>query len=442
MIQKLTLLGITLMLIVACDTATDEPEIKAEFKVTIENIAEAKSYASSAVFNTPVDASSPAAIGPGGAYEVSFDATPGSKLSFATMFVHSNDLFYAPDGGGIDLFDDMGVQITGDVTSQVMLWDAGTEVNQEPGLGADQAPRQSGANTGAVDTDNMVRSAVDDFSNLPAVTDVIQTTLSSLGSTSFKLRIENVSSSTTLSTSDGASTSVPLAPGVIVVHTEDNALFTVGQSDNGSGLESIAEDGDPTSLATAIGEDTGVTHLYAPGVYVVHETTDPLFSDGSADMGDGLEDLAEDGDPTNLAASISGGGFGDNGAFNTPVGSSGPGALGPGASYEFTFSAMDGDYLSLALMLVQSNDLFVAPVGMGIALFSNSSASTGDITSHFKLWDAGTEMNEMPGFGLNQAPRQSGANTGVDEMGLVRMVDDDYDYPVLSDIIKVTITEL
>jgi hypothetical protein len=36
----------------------------------------------------------------------------------------------------------------GDVTSQVILWDAGTELNQEPGIGADQGPRQKGANTG------------------------------------------------------------------------------------------------------------------------------------------------------------------------------------------------------------------------------------------------------------------------------------------------------
>ena len=33
--------------------------------------------------------------------------------------------------------------IKGDLSSNVMLWDAGTEQNQEIGLGADQAPRQS-----------------------------------------------------------------------------------------------------------------------------------------------------------------------------------------------------------------------------------------------------------------------------------------------------------
>lgn len=39
----------------------------------------------------------PAPIGPGGAYEVSFRATPGGHLSFATLLVPSNDFFFAPD---------------------------------------------------------------------------------------------------------------------------------------------------------------------------------------------------------------------------------------------------------------------------------------------------------------------------------------------------------
>ena len=84
MIQKMTLIGMTLLLIVACDTSTNEPQIEGDFKVTIENIAEAKSYSASGAFNTPVGATAPAPIFPGEAYEVSFSAAPGSKLSFAT----------------------------------------------------------------------------------------------------------------------------------------------------------------------------------------------------------------------------------------------------------------------------------------------------------------------------------------------------------------------
>ena len=92
-------------------------------------------------------------------------------------------------------------------------------------------------------------------------------------------------------------------------------------------------------------------------------------------------------------------------------------------------------------MFVQSNDLFYAPNGMGIKLFNqNGSPVVGDITSQIIFWDAGTEMNELPGFGLNQAPRQSGPDTGADENGTVRLVNDGFNYPSVSEVIRVTIT--
>lgn len=80
-----------------------------------------------------------------------FAASPGDKLQFATMFVQSNDLFFAPRNGGIALFDASGRAIHGKVTRQVALFDAGTEVNQAPGVGPDQAPRQAKPNTGTAE---------------------------------------------------------------------------------------------------------------------------------------------------------------------------------------------------------------------------------------------------------------------------------------------------
>lgn len=76
-------------------------------------------------------------------------ASPGDRLQFATMFVQSNDLFFAPSDGGIALFDAGGRAMRGNVTSRVALFDAGTEINQAPGAGSDQAPRQPKPNTGA-----------------------------------------------------------------------------------------------------------------------------------------------------------------------------------------------------------------------------------------------------------------------------------------------------
>jgi hypothetical protein len=51
--------------------------------------------------NTPVGASSPGDIWPGQAFEFKVAAKPGERLTFATMFVQSNDLFYAPREDGI-----------------------------------------------------------------------------------------------------------------------------------------------------------------------------------------------------------------------------------------------------------------------------------------------------------------------------------------------------
>ena len=109
------------------------------------------------VFNTPAGAAGPGPIGPGAAYEFTFSATPGMKLTLVTMFGQSNDLFYAP-AKPIELFDDRGEPLSGDVTARLVLWDAGTEVDQEPGVGPDQAPRQKAPNTGAAENSTVRRA--------------------------------------------------------------------------------------------------------------------------------------------------------------------------------------------------------------------------------------------------------------------------------------------
>ena len=424
----------------ACDDTTAPMESEEqEFELTIENVSAVNDFTSSGVFAVPAGQGMAGPLLPGQTYEFEFSAAPGQKLSFATMFVQSNDLFYAPDGMGIALYDAAGDPVTGDVTDQVYLWDAGTEANEEPGLGAAQAPRQAGANTGSADADDTVRLADDEFGNLPAVSDVVRVMLDSTGPTMFRLRIENVSTATTLSTSDGMMHPAPLAPGVWAVHSGSDALFTAGQPDRGEGLEGVAEDGAASGLGAVLGGRTGLTSPIAPGVFAVHTGSSVLFSAGLMDMGMGLEALAEDGDPTSLAGAVAGHvNVSASGAFNTPVGAGGPAPAFPGESYSFTFTAEPGDRLSFATMLVQSNDLFFAPAEAGIDLFSGG-AVNGDITGMVLLWDAGTEANEEPGIGLNQAPRQSGANTGAMEGGTVRQVNDGYHYPDVSEVIRVTI---
>jgi hypothetical protein len=239
----------------------------------------------------------------------------------------------------------------------------------------------------------------------------------------------------------GSVVETPLAPGVWLVHDSTGKLFTTGEMSS-AGMEAIAEDGDPTAMNTNLASKSGYFSPFAPGVYVTNLAGGtPLFISGSADFGNGLENLAEDGDPSVLSASLSGdASVKGSGVFNTPAGSSGPGPLLPGASYSFSFDATDGDNLNLAVMLVQSNDLYFAFGAQGISLFNNGVAVSGDMTSNISLWDAGTEVNEYPGAGNNQPLRQAGANTGMDESGNVMIVSDGFTYPAVTDMIKVTIS--
>lgn len=427
----------------ACDDDGDiiTPPQMQTFEVTIDNVGSSYDFADSGTFDTPAGDAGPGPLLPGGVYEFSFHAPPGSKLTFATMMVQSNDFFFAPDGGGIPLWNPDGSQVSGDVTDQVLLWDAGTEADGEPGLGPNQAPRQSGADVGPADPDPTVRLAADAFSNLPDIDQMVQVTLSPTGATSWTARIENLSTTATLTTSDAATHPVPLAPGVFVVHSAADPLFTAGSADRGEGLEGLAEDGSTADLGAALAARTGVTSVLAPGVFVVHRVPSVLFEAGAADRGTGLEAVAEDGAPAALASALAADAdVSSSAAFDTPVGAAAPGPATPGASYRFTVSAEEGDRLSFATMYVQSNDLFFAPAETGIDLFPGGVAINGDVTGMILLWDAGTEINERPGIGAFQAPRQPGPDTGTTEGGVVRQVGDGFDYGPVSSSIRVTIT--
>jgi hypothetical protein len=100
------------------------------------------------VFNTPVGVMAAGPIRPGDSYEFTLTVAPGMKLFMTQMFGQSNDWFYAPGPNGIALFDTRGNPVSGDITDQFYLWDAGTEKDEEIGIGPNQGPRQKGRNTG------------------------------------------------------------------------------------------------------------------------------------------------------------------------------------------------------------------------------------------------------------------------------------------------------
>ena len=238
--------------------------------------------------------------------------------------------------------------------------------------------------------------------------------------------------------------------------TMDSAAPTDFES-NGTGSEAVnvnqAYNASPNSLETwfrvrieNISDDSALPSPFAPGVWAVHSAADPLFTANTVDRGLGLEAIAEDGDPSSLATALAGqAGIETSGVFNTPVGSGGPGPLLPGQAYEFTFSTtLTTTRLSLATMLVQSNDIFVSPDGQGIPLFGPGGTlliGERDVTNAFMFWDAGTELNEAPGMGPNQAPRQAGPDTGAAEGVVSPFSNTTRGLPLASGIADVSVTE-
>lgn len=430
--------------LVACAEDIDEnpenpenpevPEVTTTtFEITLTSVGSAFDFVGSGAFGAPDGGDGTfAPIGPGGSYTFTVDVGPGQRLSLATMMVQSNDLFVAPGPEGIALWDDAGA-VEGDLTADLALWDAGTEADEEPGVGANQAPRQGGPDTGDADPNPNVRLAEDTFGNLPTVADLVSLTSTHLGDGRFELTLSNVSMMNGLTTSQGA-VSIPLSPGTWAVHGAEGAFFEVG-APAPVGLEGIAEDGTPTDMAADLASRTGLTTPFAPGAFAVYTDANPLWTLGEVDPGLGMEALAEDGDASALATVPESGG-----AFDTPDGASAPGPIFPGGSYTFTVEAAPGDQLSFATMLVQSNDLFVGVEDL--ALFDGDTPIDGSITAELGLYDAGTEVNQPPGTGPDQAPRQAGPDTGADEALAVGAVADGFAYPALSDLLDATVTAL
>ena len=204
----------------------------------------------------------------------------------------------------------------------------------------------------------------------------------------FKVKIENIGTSDGIATADGSKYPFALSPGLFVVNHKKQWFFDEGGK-AGKALELQAEDGNPEQLSKRLITKVGSLYL---------------------------------------------------GVFNTPAGSDKPGPLLPGGSYEFNFTASEGMRLNLVAMFGQSNDLFYAPKS-AIELFDKEgNPLAGDITEKLLLWDAGTEVNQAPGVGDEQAPRQKMPDTGKSENGVVRLVNDGFVYPNTRDVLRVTIT--
>jgi hypothetical protein len=479
--------GAIALVAAGCDSTGSgdaEPADTNTFEVTIENVGTATPLLKSGAF-TPADVindnNNVPPLEPGEAFQFSFTAGPtelpgtGTAFSFAAMFVQSNDAYYAFEPGGLALFESDGTPIgqgsPRDVTDQVRLYDAGTEVDQEPGTGPDQAPRQSSLDQGADEDGTVVRmedtdgdAALEDSGfEYPAVADGVEVTVSSeadeaSGGYEFTVTIENVGGGSQV---NGAP--LILSPGSYAVHFDqmpggEGEVTYPGHAPGASasgGIEAIAEDGRPAGALSgdagtpagnhveALRARTGVTVPLSPGAYAVHSDAATFHNVGGA-AATGIERIAEDGTPGEMVSALSG-----LDAVTT-ADAFGDGPIPPGSSVTFTVDAEPGDRLSFATMYIQSNDLFYAFEPEGLALFdANDEPIDRTVTGAVRLYDAGTETDQEPGVGLDQAIRQAEGKTGADEGGSIVRVqntdgdaaleDDGFEYAPTASVVSVRV---
>lgn len=203
----------------------------------------------------------------------------------------------------------------------------------------------------------------------------------------------------------------------MTAHATELATFTVT-------IRNIA-----TSETLKLPDGSTANAPIAPGVWVVSPMPDILFTPGKFAT-EALERLAEDGNHEPLLQQT-----------KARRGMTSVGMFVPGQP--FTVTARPGDRLSFATMFVQSNDLFFAPRDGGFVLFDKGGrANMGNWASRIELYDAGTEVNQAPGTGPDQAPRQAKPNTGASEhMPIAPVADrqDGFTYPSVAEVIEIEI---
>ncbi len=196
----------------------------------------------------------------------------------------------------------------------------------------------------------------------------------------------------------------------------------------------------PGALSTSAG---AVDIVIAPGVLVVHDSAWTLFHAGDAVAGTPLESLAEDGDPNALAALLA-----DTPEVSAVVVLAAQdeatyenAAMGPGGHASQVISLRSDERLSYVAMFGQSNDVLVSTPPGGVSVL-RPDGSVAPIP--LSLFDAGTERNEEPGVGENQAPRQAEANTGEAVERSVARIDgldvEGWTYPDPLDFVSVAAT--
>ncbi len=330
----------------------------------------------------------PAASGESFVIVVTPDATNGF-LSIATSLAASNDAFIAPWPGGIPLLDAGGNlrdndDVEDDFRRLLVTWDAGTEANEVPGVGANTQSLQAAPGDGAPDADDTIRPYSDSTNDLDGENagGFLSVTIVNGGAAGeFDVTIEN--------TSDTTAYPGTLSPPLYAVHDDTVVLFDPDAVASPA-IEALAEDGDADVLQGDLDAEGGVSSV----------VVGPL--------------ALEPGDTLNFTVDAT---------AATP-------------------------FFSIASMVQPSNDTFVAFQPGGIRLVDDEGTPFTDmelaveVAAQLQAWESGTEANQAGAIGRDQAPRQAAPNTGEDEgEGTVRFTQDDtiWAWPEANQIVRVTV---
>jgi hypothetical protein len=393
--MKQNMLKVVAVLVAAFSAAScsdDDAAMTTSGTITIENVLDSKPLVESGTFK---GTGTPPVILPGQSVTISFSAAKNQRLTFATMYGWSNDLFFAPENPGLKLYNDDGSPITGDVSAQVKLWDNGTRMNQAPGAdvvhpGVAEASAKSIAEV----------SGTDDYGNtyLPA-SQLMKLSLDYKGNSTFTLTIMN--------NSGGTDNETPFSPGVWAISYVAGGnlllpepLYSKGKP-SANGLTNIAEAGDNSALSTYVMGITGTFTPLSPVLVVVYNGSEnPFYKTGEKDRGMGLKELAQKGNADVLAAALKDM-AGVKAVYvlkdqaNTVLLPRIAGAAGGKVSQQLMVAA--GDRVALATMYGFSNDWFFATTGMDL-----DATQKGDVSAALGLFDNGTAINQYPGAGITQ----------------------------------------
>lgn len=367
--------------------------------LTVENIVTPKLFVESGSFKNIGE--SPI-IQPGQSVSFKFKAGKGQALMFTTMYGKSKDWFFASQQPGIKLFNAQGKAMTGDVSSQVKLWDNGTKNDK----------------TGASESNPIMEVKGVDASKL------LNVMLSYEEPTSeFTLTIKN--------TSAGTGNETPFSPGIWAVSTFDGnkllaekPFFTPGEKSNPE-MTDIAQMGKIDKLKMKVEANTGIITGISPVLVVVYQgEKNPIYELGKNDPGMGLKDLAQKGNASKLQESLKK----MKGVKGIYIAGTAP--VGPGQKVMTQYKAGDGDKLAFVTMFGFSNDWFYANEQ------ALSAKLSGDITNKTALFDSGTGVDQYPGAGNRQAlfgGTPQAENKPISKVGTT------FPVPPVNKVLKITI---